>query len=174
MKSSCHYTVTLTSMTNLVLDLEQNAHMFWTLTDLTHPKRKVMSSHWWRGIHLLTVLSSRVWTSFFKKPIWIGATANFTYPFIFNEPILFYGCFKRTDREEVAINGKHEATCWDLMVRLMACLVMPLQTDISIIPFPNTDQNSKEKRKILALQSVNMKEYFQAVWGRCSHQHSNS
>lgn len=109
-----------------------------------------------------------------KRPIWIGATANFTYPFIFNEPILFYGCFKRTDREEVAINGKHEATCWDFMVRLMACLVMPLQTNISIIPFSNTDQNSKEKRKILAPQNVNMKEYFQGVWGRCSHQHSNS
>ena len=65
----------------------------------------------------------------------MGTTANFTYPFKCNEPILFYGCFKRTNREEVAINGKHEATCWDLVVRSMACFVMPLQTNISRIPF---------------------------------------
>lgn len=34
-KPSCLFTVTLTSMTSLVLDLEQKAHMFWTLTDLS-------------------------------------------------------------------------------------------------------------------------------------------
>lgn len=46
---------------------------------------------------------------------------------------------------------------------VMACLVMPSQTYISMIPFSNTDRNPKEKRIRTLLQSVNMLEYFKAA-----------
>lgn len=160
MKPFCLFTVILTSMPSLVLDLEQNAHMIQTLTDPS-PQRRGHEQPLIRR-HSSSVSFFLLACKHLKRKAYLNRCkmTNSTYPFIFNEPILFYGCFKRAGREQMAINGKHEATCWELTVRSMACLVMPWQTYISIIPFSNIHQNPNKKKRILTLlQSINLRVF---------------